>query len=84
MHPDISNSAAGRNHRLAGIKRCGNTDGLDRNVYAHTAGQFKNTFNRVFGLDVDDVGRTETCGHLEPIAVAVDHDQLARGIKLRG
>ena len=47
-------------HRLTSIERSWNSHRLNCDIHTNAIGQFKDTLDSIFGLDVDHVGGTKT------------------------
>ncbi len=73
-----------RNDRLAQRDRGGHADGFDGRIDATAVGQCQDRLPGLAARTVDDCGRAETAGHLEPIVIEIDHDDFAWRMELRG
>ena len=84
MHADIGDGAARRDELLAQFEGDRDAHRLDGGIDAALAGQLH---DRLQGLAVGAVdGRrgAEALGHLKPIVVEIDHDDLGRRVELGG
>src|SRR5882724_575435 len=84
VHADIGDRAPGRDDLLAQLERSGYTHGFDGGVDAAPMGHLNDGVCRVALGAVDGRRGAKAPGDVQTVVVEVDHDDLGRGIELRG
>ena len=84
VHADVRHVAARAHQFGAHVEGRGHADGLDRDVDAVAVGQREHLLLPVGGSGVDAVRGADLLGHVQPVLVEVDRDDLGRAVQTGG